>query len=578
ECDFDGYRVDGRTGWGWTDTDSEPKIYYASYYDEDTENEDDVYGRFDDAVGYFNDCWARGVEMTESFSEVSDFPMSSNNNGHFSEDCDADSHTADDGYRCLKLTIQEAERDGTGDLYPYAACEALTQVASTDGEGVAWTNRIKGIEDYELVTATTNTAYDYSVTPSFGMSQYAPTDYMAGMSPAKVAQCTDSGSYTLLQSTDIGSDDAFNECPTGYNYPDSRSGDDPDARSYVSFDYNTYTIQTSTGPDEGLSIDDIWTIDSANDSTQDSIAIITQLFAKANALSTKWWDGRLDVDALSDRTYQDSSDGVGTYHFDELDSDDWDVRAQYGNPPSVFALDLDHCENDVCEEDSDKYLTLNEQNSGEIEGADFYRAYLKFYAAADKNQLPIRRVIVDWQDKFSSGGGTPVESTDDQVGSSSAQNFYKNHRGLWNNTEQLICETGESDAAYEWGMNGDSCDPFYFSYSHIYSCSSEILSDAPDCADEDDDGKLDFSPCQNENVSCSFQPRVHVRDNWGLCTGTCEGGSTVNTDGTVNCVDNDGSISGTPETDDECNYLAYPRDDASTDPWVYYDGIVTVTP
>ncbi|MEK7633100.1 MAG: hypothetical protein AAB473_04935 [Patescibacteria group bacterium] len=262
----------------------------------------------------------------------------------------------------------------------------------------------------------------------------------------------------------------------------------------------------------------------------------------------------------------------GAYMSDAQSNDNntsagWDIRAENGKPPSVWAVDVDNCYNDECEEDQTHGLTMNDQNEGDVSSESFYRAYLKFFAAADKNQLPLRRVIIDWGDDSGAKG------------SETGDNFYKNHRGLEDGKETSICEKPVTDSDYAWGMNTDSCDPNYFSYSHIYTCdTTEVITV---CADTDGDGIYDNTPCtQDGGESCTFRPRVQVLDNWGFCSGTCDSTiATTNDDGTASCF-NSGSSWGSTEDSNECDYTNYPGGDytGATDPWVYYDGTITVTP
>ncbi|HBD05139.1 TPA: hypothetical protein DCZ32_01635, partial [Candidatus Uhrbacteria bacterium] len=69
--------------------------------------------------------------------------------------------------------------------------------------------------------------------------------------------------------------------------------------------------------------------------------------------------------------------------------------------------------------------------------------------------------------------------------------------------------------------------------------------------------------------ACVFQPRVHVKDNWGYCTGVCEG-----------ALAGDACYDGTFEDQsNECDIEKYPSSgNSSTNPWVYYDGKVIVKP
>ena len=210
---------------------------------------------------------------------------------------------------------------------------------------------------------------------------------------------------------------------------------------------------------------------------------------------------------------------------------------------------------------------MNSEESGNQSGEQFFNATVKFYAAADKNQLPIRRVMVDWGDDIKGGSFTGSESDD---------NFFKNSRGLQDGTQNSKCDLGT-----EWGLTDESCDPYYFKYNHIYTCSSEILRDSTaKCSDSatDNDTDYDSFPCWLDQSgdtiadACVFQPRVHVRDNWGFCTGTCTTGS----DGEEFCFDGDNSIASTgAESRDECDYLSQ---NSAMDSYVNYSGIIIVTP
>ena len=362
---------------------------------------------------------------------------------------------------------------------------------------------------------------------------------------------------------------------------DAATFSNPESRAFTDFSIemtrvdggdNGVTVGGNTGYSGGNSI---WTsiADGGADDGTGWMSVVNDFFARKD-LRRVYSDG---VYQDSDDTYlEPNAEGYGVAGFGALEPDGykWDTRIENGTPPSVWAVDVNNCFNDKCEEDQDHGLTLNDQNEGDVEGESFYRAYIKFYAAADKNQLPLRRIIVDWGDKT---------DNDDQRGSSSENNFYKNHRGLQPDTETSICETAATDSGYEWGMNADSCDSTYFSYNHIYTCNPKGLLA---CSDTDGDGITDNAPCTNDgNLTCTFRPRVHVLDNWGFCAGTCDSTlSGTNDDDTASCFDS-GTEWGNTEDANECDYKNYlGGNDLSgdytfaTDPWVYYDGTITVTP
>ncbi|OGL83361.1 hypothetical protein A3B32_02950 [Candidatus Uhrbacteria bacterium RIFCSPLOWO2_01_FULL_53_9] len=88
------------------------------------------------------------------------------------------------------------------------------------------------------------------------------------------------------------------------------------------------------------------------------------------------------------------------------------------------------------------------------------------------------------------------------------------------------------------------------------------------------DGHLN-SPCSFGDGKCTFQPRVFVQDNWGYCTGTCDDPSSLLDD--PQCF-------GEAIASGECDYALLPTADLSitgapySDPWVYYDGWISVEP
>lgn len=536
-------------------------VYFAALPESEATADTDLYAAFNTAVTYFETCKARGVQLsTTSVTDtatdmlsVLDAPCSTDVEENGGSDCGSSST---DGYRYM--TVRDISTDSDDVLNPYAACRAITEAATQD-ESYAWTDRIYSVGgDYPLETSADETAYVSAVGPDvYGSLNREPTDIESFDPPIGVAQCNEDSTAPSTIVIPSATDD-FAACPAGYEAHDNAlfqpdNTTNLDGRALIAFEYNYQNVANYTTWESSLN-DGIFVTSPTGDSAfSEVIDVMTQVFAKIGS-TTYVWNGTL-APSSTGRGYTNVE--VTEDAFSTVSSDALDVRDSEGNPPTVWSLDLGSCSGTECEEGEEDLLTLNSGNSGEQAGSGFFRAYLKFYAAADKNQLPIRRIIVDWGDG-------------DTTGSNDADNYYKNHRGLVSGSSQSKCET---DA--EWGMTSDSCDPNYFSYNHIYTCEDYHLSGAralDECA-YDENGLITNSPCTDGNA-CYFVPRVHIRDNWGWCTGECAGGDD-DSDGCFEGVDTTAmSISASSSyTNNECNYT-----DETIDPWVYYNGAVVVTP
>lgn len=527
----------------FSSTYTSTEVYYASNGDDTTE-----------LLGFYSDCTYSGASAVYDASELGTiaFPY------QMSGDADIDTDMA---YHLFDFDDDDGTADLVGDMdwqfhyvSSYPACTSLLEVSDQNplNYNYAWTDRIaNALTDYTVSVGDYAYNYDTATAP-FGRS-LSPIEAAAGPdtngdpAPAILPACgIETGTTTANPPESVETpDQCVSDSGTGYG-PLFGSDATPQARQYI--DWSSTTVPWTYGGGTGNL-----------DTTEDRSHIagrLDQLFAKPLA-SWRWSsDYDLTVGGPVLGLYEEETTPASSF--------DWDVRVEEGNPPSVWAVDMDNCYNDECEEDQSHGLTVNDQNEGDVSSDEFYRAYLKFYAAADKNQLPLRRIIVDWGD-------------DNQSGSDSSDNFYKNHRGLQSGGETSICDTEPGTEGYEWGMNADSCDSNYFSYNHIYTCNPAGFAD---CADTDDDGIYDNSPCTTDGISCTFRPRVHILDNWGFCAGTCDSTlTTTNDDDTASCFDS-GTTWGNTEAANECDYTSYPSEDytGATDPWVYYDGTITVTP
>lgn len=511
-----------------------------------------IYQEFDEMVDALKECSLKGVEVTDSLrDDILNFPS-----------------TDGSTYETL---YQNAE------FYP--ACEEVLRLVDGNTQaGYPWTDRLLGPSP-EYVVSSTVSGLDFTklTTPTpagYGMIGQNPNS-LPDEWPLVVATCEEPGTDDLHQP--FGSAPDFNACAGveedydsgGFNNTEPPSDElrvkaNPAtawARSLVGFLYESFGRDD---PDAG------WNTDPASASSATVFAIINQLFASADlpAVSeNKYkWNSADDEwpNEVSDRTYETGDvDSFGTVY------SGFDVRAEEGAPPTVWSVNTSNCVTGTeCEEDEPNQITLNDQNTGDQSAFSYFSAYVKFYAAADKEQLPIRRVIVDWGDQ--------ANTTDDMTGSSAADNMYKNHRGIDTVANKSKCELGN-----EWGLTSESCDPNYFSYSHIYTCSSEVLTDDARSCQYDDEGNLVNGPCWITNGpnegdrACAFQPRVHIRDNWGWCTGECT--ADASSDGCFEGESYD-TLNVPTAGASECGYKIERGAGGTIDPWVYYDGIVIVDP
>ncbi len=456
-------------------------------------------------------------------------------------------------YYNLTFTQKNPDPDGYEiiDAVRFPACKQVVKVS--DGNifaGAAWTDRmLNPTSGFAIDSSEGSVRYTLDTAKQpYGLILDDATTRKAPLSPYAVASCQNKQTGSLI-STPLGTA-PFNVCyPSGrwmpYSSVPATDPVAPEARSFVGFDINT----------NGNGYAGQWL---PKGTYSNAVTNITQLFANLNiGVTGSWrkWTSWVPSGSVSGANLKYETVSPPTAALD--------VRATEGNPPKIWAIDPATCNGSECEEGPLNAITVNDQNTGNVSSSDFLRASVKFYAAADKNQLPLRRVIMDWGDGNESG-------------SAADDNFYKNHRGLEPNSTVSKCD-GTSG---EWGLTAESCDPNYITYSHIYTCSSSTLLSTHDCTDTNNDGKFDNAPCIKEprtiGASCVYQPRVHTRDNWGWCTGVC----TLGTDGKSGCyAGNTYSVNSANDViDSECSYGIYPDQNSTNDPWVYYNGQIVVKP
>lgn len=302
---------------------------------------------------------------------------------------------------------------------------------------------------------------------------------------------------------------------------------------------------------------------------------------------------------------------------DALVKQGWDVTAKGDGvkaPTAPTIVSVRECIDQVCKEGTNGYITLGSQDGSRDQGLmiskESSHVDLSFYTYADPDQLPLRRIMVDWGDGRDWSELGMKWPTSSQSGSIAQDNFYPNYRGRANDANgTIICETNK-----DWGTQDSACDSSYVNFTHDYACSPTFLakleSQGRTCEVDTSSGtrRLVNSPCTggadvpDAAGKCVFQPRVHVLDNWGWCTGTCKGGA----DGTDGCYDasyqalREAREAGLTDTQaeakfyNECNIENCPggascggnnvpgkaSDNASTliNPWINFDGFILVEP
>ena len=184
-------------------------------------------------------------------------------------------------------------------------------------------------------------------------------------------------------------------------------------------------------------------------------------------------------------------------------------------------------------------LTINGRSDGNVVfPTEVAKVTLKFFGYANKDQMPIRKVKVNW------GDGAIVD----------LNGYFRNERGVANgkcikealkpnktchldggnvdgNNQPLYdfdvdkrCAT-DSDCNYldscypentasNFGQIANkTCDNNYFKFDHVYQCVEDGEGWRPVCPEIQTQAL--YGGC------CVFSPAVQLKDNWGWCNGSC---------------------------------------------------------
>lgn len=252
-------------------------------------------------------------------------------------------------------------------------------------------------------------------------------------------------------------------------------------------------------------------------------------------------------------------------------------------PPTIASLDAGSCQGGTCKVGELGAFTIDAVNGGVVNGgAGSHIASLRFYAWAAHEQMPLRRLAIDW------GDGQVTELPDA---------FLKNHKPYCgaqkecvtnpsdpNSATGLTCQTDNdcpaglgavcmargscasgpragqaciTDASCDsstgndgvcqprvyFGNDQGACEEQFFEFRHVYTCTTDTqpnpqcetgghcsgnqnraCSTATDCA-PGDSCLQNLAPrdgCRDNDLrACRFTPRIIAIDNWGWSTGEC---------------------------------------------------------
>lgn len=342
---------------------------------------------------------------------------------------------------------------------------------------------------------------------------------------------------------------------------------------------------------------------------EDANAAISDLFVKSFAKAERDNSNEITIDTSP------NEDVAGTTVSYKIGNTTFDLL-----PPQIYSLNTARCRvastqcvageaNNVTVNyrngvatDYDKDGLIDEDTSGDRQ-PDFIiqnnsiTAVLDFFAFADDNRMPIRRVMVNW------GDGSDILN-DGRHG------LYKNRKPyceLDNGTQKFCMPFGRPDVAISkqltckededcttqgerclsvrdtygdrFGSSSRACTAGYFEFVHDYTCSrSDIpvnggavdplkadyvkkVSDA--IFDETTRQRLLAQGLRPDSYVCIYQPKVQVLDNWGWCNGSCNG------EGNTGCYSDQVIAPGRVKN------LCDPH---SVDAWTKYRGQIIVIP
>lgn len=297
---------------------------------------------------------------------------------------------------------------------------------------------------------------------------------------------------------------------------------------------------------------------------------LNQLFAKVFARKKQAANGQWEIT---------ETDVSGTIDPDAL-------------PPQIYALNPSTCFEKVtggakCTAGEPNHFTVNQKNGTltDYDGDGFadedtnrdgqpdviigtagqLAATLSFFAFADDNHMPIRRVMINWGDGSNISNEANYGRYQNRKPYCAPDNETVQNRCADNS--QLTCSTDsdcaagvkcEAPSALAFGDAARACSTNYHEFNHSYTCGSGdtqhqvAVSALPGHIQT---RLLTTYELQPSDVVCRYAPKVQVLDNWGWCNGTCAGGKGCYKDGVT----------------DMCEA-------SRSEPWTSYNGTIIVVP
>jgi hypothetical protein len=256
--------------------------------------------------------------------------------------------------------------------------------------------------------------------------------------------------------------------------------------------------------------------------------------------------------------------------------------------------------------DEDQTGRLDVVDGSSLIGVGAYQAEVRFFGFADKNHMPIRRVMVRWDE---SAGGTTPDILGLQknrkpycMGPSGTPSAAAGYCLSSTVLKELTCRTdaeckvangfdplefdssvvscGTDSTEQSFGNSDRACHEGYFEFQHTYSCDAgdQIYNGLPvssiESLNPDMHSQLRSSyGLDQSDIVCVYKPAAQIVDNWGWCNAST---ITKNTKGMV--------VSATPSMFGAYSG-SYPAvvgggncDPSKETPWTYFNGFVIVVP